>query len=248
MLRFSNNPKPRNYFSRREQWRLLVLVMSLGLIIVLIGQTRKEQNWRWLERLANQPESPASATKDKAAESIKPEATAAPPLPRDGYFPGVTAEELETIRDKAPFVPGEREVWFHLFAVLEKTDASAIRKASVGSTTRLQLTEQSEEFRGRLVTVRGTIRRAFWVTAPANDRGIGGYYQTWLQPDDSPDSPMMVYCLHLPDGFPTGMETAERVEATGFYFKRRLYNAQSGLELAPVVLARTLDGWKETKK
>ena len=38
----------RNYFSRREQWRLFALIMGLGLIVVVMREAAKEENWYWL--------------------------------------------------------------------------------------------------------------------------------------------------------------------------------------------------------
>lgn len=39
---------PPNYFSRSVQWRLMVLVGSLMLVLTLMAEARKPQNWRWL--------------------------------------------------------------------------------------------------------------------------------------------------------------------------------------------------------
>lgn len=260
---------PRNYFSRREQLRLLVLVMSLGLVFILMNEARKEKNWRWLTgRVAE--EGPAEVTraapagprtelrKDRPAEEVpgtfvaparreqsEAEATTDEGEASAGYFPGVKPSDLQTIRDKARFVAQEEDAWFHLFAILAKTDPAMLRKASIGRISRLQLSEQSKEYRGEVVTVRGTLRRAHWLRAPKNDYGIEGYYQTWLEPDDASAAPIVVYCLELPEGFPVGMTLSEDVEATGFYFKRWLYKARDGLELAPVVLARTVQ-WRQT--
>jgi len=51
---------------------------------------------------------------------------------------------------------------------------------------------------------------------------------------------MVVYCLRLPDGFPTGMSLSEEAEITGFFFKRWAYKAQDTMRSAPVLLARTV--------
>ncbi|NIP86074.1 MAG: hypothetical protein GTO03_11105, partial [Planctomycetales bacterium] len=39
---------PRNYFRRREQLRLFVLVMCLGLVVLLIDKARDPRSWYWL--------------------------------------------------------------------------------------------------------------------------------------------------------------------------------------------------------
>jgi hypothetical protein len=256
-------PPPRNYFSRREQFRLFVLVMSLGLVFWMMNEARKPERWQWLTGSAAQdatavtkvapakprpdgqkprpPEevpgafvAPAQVEASEAAATVGKETGAA------DRFPGVRPECLDAIRDKARFAPQEYDAWFHLLGILAKTDPATLRHASIGRISRLQLSEQSKEYRGEVVTVRGTIRRAHRLRAPENDYGIESYYQTWLEPDDGSAAPIVVYCLELPEGFPVGMTLAEDVEATGFYFKRWLYEAADGLELAPVVLARTI--------
>jgi hypothetical protein len=50
----------------------------------------------------------------------------------------------------------------------------------------------------------------------------------------------VVYCLHLPEAFPTGMELVEEAEVTGFFFKRWAYLAQDTFRTAPMLLARTI--------
>jgi hypothetical protein len=45
LLRFDVTKRPaRNYFSRREQWRLLLLVMSLGVVILVMRELREPEN------------------------------------------------------------------------------------------------------------------------------------------------------------------------------------------------------------
>ena len=144
----------------------------------------------------------------------------------------------------ASFRDEENAAWFNLLGVWKHSDEAELRRASIGRISWLQLNEQSNEYRGELVTVLGTIRRAHRLEAVKNDLGIDGYYQVWLQPDDNPKRPIVVYCLELPQGFPSGMELAERARVSGFYFKRWLYKGQKDLETAPVLLAKTV-AWKE---
>ena len=78
---------------------------------------------------------------------------------------------------------------------------------------------------------------------PINRFGIAGYYDLWLKPSGQ-NSPIRVYCLSLPEGFPRGEKLREEVTVTGFYFKRQAYMADDGLRVAPVVLAKTV-GWSK---
>jgi len=226
MLDFRRTPKPRDYFSRRQQLRLLTLVMALGLAIILMNEAAKPSRWRWLAP-QSQATTPNAAAAPDAADSSS-----------GGYFPGVRPELLAAVRDKARFRAEEQDAWFHLFAILKAADPVALREASIGRIARIQLSEQSSDYRGELVTIVGVIRGTRWKAAPKNNYGIAGYYQTWVQPDDSPEWPTVVYCLEWPKDFPQGMNIAQRAVVTGFYFKQWLYKSKGGLDVAPVILAR----------
>ncbi|MBN2216992.1 MAG: hypothetical protein JW719_06420, partial [Pirellulales bacterium] len=65
MIRSHPPDKPRDYFSRREQWRLLLLVMSLGLVFIFMNEARKPERWRWLI-----PDSPPSNRPPEPGESV----------------------------------------------------------------------------------------------------------------------------------------------------------------------------------
>ena len=49
MSQFQRSKPPRNYLSRREQWRLLGLVLALGLVVILMGEARDPDNYPWFK-------------------------------------------------------------------------------------------------------------------------------------------------------------------------------------------------------
>lgn len=264
MLTFQQGPRPRNFLSRREQWRLLLLVFTLGLVVVLMFEARKPEYYLWM--WAGEKEASNSAAAEGVAADTRPIDTRVSPRPLANtipgafispapskpekaesarYFPGVEESRLGSIRDNAPLRRAEWDVWLHLFDVLKKNNEEALRQASVGRVSFVQLFEQSAEYRGELVSTSGTVRRAHQTTAPKNDYGITEYYQVWLQPADRLRDPITVWCLDLPEGFPTGMEIAEEAEITGFYFKLLAYKAgDDSILRAPMLLARTVD-WRK---
>ncbi len=266
MVSFQQTPKPRNYLARREQGRLLLLVMTLGLVMVLMTEARKPWRWQWLTGPSGGGDDPQAASAPAADEPIDTRARSAPPgeaisgtfrspapVPDEAeedaggrYFRGVKPKYLEWIRDDKPFYPEETKAWFNLLGVLQRTDEPTLRRASTARVTFAQLFKQSKEYRGELVTVGGAVRRAHRLSTPKNEHGIEKFYQVWLFPDDNPSLPMVVYCLHLPKGFPTGMELEEKAEITGFYFKRWAYKAADSLRRAPTLAARTLH-WQKAK-
>jgi hypothetical protein len=260
VLDFQRGPRPRNYLARREQWRLLLLVLCLGLVVIVALETRKPKHYRWL--LAEGPTGAGSSAGGESSGAAGPIDTRLPPRDPEGelpgtfispapapperhtssrYFPGVNPGLLESIRDNKPLTPSEWAAWLHLFDVLQKSDEAALAKAATGPASLVQLFEQSNEFRGELVTTRGIVRRAHAAKTPRNGHGLTAYYQTWLWPEDQPDEPMTVWCLQLPEGFPLGMEIAEEAEVTGFYFKLWVYKSGDGnVRRAPILLAKTI--------
>jgi hypothetical protein len=252
---FHRNPPHRNYLSLRQQWRLLLLVMSLGLVLLLMSEARDPTNWAWVAGSGeggNASSSTLAPTEHPPAARRSPQNSpreGAPGEPAgrstgedsvDGYFPGVKPAYLDEVRDDTLFRYQEQDAWFHLFEILERTDEARLRRESIGRVTYGQLFRQSGQYRGQLVTVRGTIRRTSLPPVAENDYGIDRYYRTVFQPDDNRSELMFVYCLYLPEGFPQGEEVSANVEVTGFYFKRWAYAAQDTVRTAPVLVARTV--------
>jgi hypothetical protein len=142
----------------------------------------------------------------------------------------------------------EKEAWFRMFECLATTDPQQLTHASTGAVGYLQLYKQPEFYRGKLVTIRGEARMAYRVQAPKNLYGITHYYIFWVKPVGGPSSPLVVYCLETPPGFPpikdkdqdrATTELHEDVEITGYFFKRWAYRARGGANTAPLLLARS---------
>ncbi len=267
VLDFQRGPRPRNYLSRREQWRLLLLVLLLGLVVILAFEARNPDHYRWLP--AESATEAVSSAPSESSDATGPVDTRVPPrdpddeipgtfispapVPREPhtssrYFPGVKPGLLESVRDNKPLGPSEWEAWLHLFDVLQNSDEATLAEASTGPASLVQLFEQSSEYRGELVSTRGIVRRAHAAKTPRNEYGLTAYYQTWLWPEDQPDEPMTVWSLELPEGFPLGMEIAEEAEVTGFYFKLWAYKSGDGnVRRAPMLLSKTIH-WRQKPK
>jgi hypothetical protein len=153
---------------------------------------------------------------------------------------------LDSIRDNTVFRGGEKDAWFRMLEQLNERDLPTLRRQSTGYVGFLQLYKQPTAYRGKLVTVAGTIRLGYYVEAPQNLYGIRGYYVFWLKPAGA-KSPIVVYCLEIPDGFPDVAKLEregerppldEPAEFTGYFFKRWAYRAQDDTRLAPLILAK----------
>lgn len=151
------------------------------------------------------------------------------------------------IRDDMVARPQEKAAWFRWLTRVRDCAPEELLRQSRGPTGFLPLYKQSAEFRGEVVTVRGVVHLAYHVDAPPNRTGIPGYYLFWLHPAGGPNSPIVVYSLETPRGFPAIRDKQrdggvtklyEEVEFTGYFFKRWAYESQGGIHVAPVVLAR----------
>jgi hypothetical protein len=156
------------------------------------------------------------------------------------------------IEDDTVFRPAEREIWFHRLALVRDRSAEELRQRSAGRVAYLQLFKQPDEYRGKVVSVKGTVRLAYRVQAPGNYLGIKEYFVYWIHPEGGPTSPIVVYALAAPPDFPEihdkdldrrTTKLNEDVEVTGVFFKRWAYPAKDGTYTAPLVVANVPD-WR----
>lgn len=238
------------------------MVLALGFVVVIAREVRYGPSvGSALQALLGKPPeggAPETTDVDTRLKTHRPESgipgtfvsprdVQPPDTPSKELFPGVNPTHLAAVRDDAFFRAAERDAWFHLLQILAETEPAELSRASMGRVSFVQLFQQSSFYRGRIVRLKGTVRRASPMTPPKNDYGIERYYQLWLSPDDNPSSPVVLFCLELPEGFPTGMTLAERTEVEGFYFKRLAYEAADTLRTAPTVLAREIR-WQPAPK
>jgi hypothetical protein len=146
---------------------------------------------------------------------------------------------LLTVRDDTYFRADESEAWFHLFKILKGAASADLERAAMGPVSYVQLFRQAKEYRGRLVRLSGTVRRAHRLTAPQNQIGLARYWQLWLNLEDGSNSPVVVYAIDMPAGFPEGMDLHEPISLTAFSYKRWAYQSASGTMVAPVILAKS---------
>lgn len=220
-------------------WRL----MPPALVILLAAG--------WLERVYLQPqpvaEPPQIDTVVKTAmvtrtveDAVTIEADPEPissDFVSEAELMGASLNSLSKVRDDTVFRSGDDEAWFGIWQTLRSSDMPAFRKAGVRNVSFAELFGQPRSFRGRLVRFSGTLHRLQKVEAPANQYDITGYWQAWIQPDDGPASPIVVYFLQLPPGLPHGMKINEPVEVIGYFFKRWAYEATDAIRTAPLVMA-----------
>ena len=146
----------------------------------------------------------------------------------------------------------DMQAWYGLFDRLQRLSADELQAASVGPVSYVQLFEQPDFYRGKMVTIYGEVRGAYWVPAGKNPMGIERYYVFWVRPVDGSNNPIAVYALEPPAGFPeihqqnenSDKETwKEPVEVNGCFLKKLVYLSQDSARVCPLLLAKSLD-WK----
>lgn len=155
--------------------------------------------------------------------------------------------QLHQIQDNTVWRASEREIWFRLIEKLQSLTPEELQQQSAGLLGYASLFKQPEAYRGKLVTVRGRAEAAYQMPAPKNDCGVKEYWIFWLLPEGGPASPIVVYSLEKPEGFPSidfselgkkKMPSLEDVEFTGYFLKRYAYQGQGGIYTAPLLLAK----------
>lgn len=246
MLRFgvNNSPRRKGPFGG-ERLRLWALVITLGLVVVAIRHLGKPQTADNLGRLfLEQPPTTENIEPVKPSRSLQTSPNLAERELIDSHSakPPVSHGELgdlSQVEDNTYFRPQEREPWFALFDRLQQTTASELAEETFGTLSYAQLLQQPDEYRGRVITLRGIVVRAEGQHPEKNKLGITSYFRLWIRPEGGGQWPFVVYCLELPHDFPMGDNLRAEIEATGIFFKNWSYPYENAMGIAPVVLAKS---------
>lgn len=222
----------------------------LLLVFLLMVEAGKPRHWQWLfrEPAATQglsTASRASNTSPDASSTIGDTSLSGGDLGllagSHAYLPGIERADIESLQDNTAFLPEETDIWYRWLNILRQANAETLASASIHRVGYVQVFRQTEGYRGKLVRVKGTVRRAHYIKAPENSAHIEGYWQCWLFPEgrDAGGSPIVVYALQMPPGFPEGMQFNEPAEFVGLVYKRWAYPATLGPAVAPLLLANT---------
>jgi len=106
------------------------------------------------------------------------------------------------------------------------------------------LMTDSEQFRGRPLSVEGVIRRIDRVTIGAREVEKGypleHYYVAWIFTESSGNSPYRLVAVGIPEDMPTGEDIEVPVKFTGYFFKREGYRSEQGFHKAPVLIGKQI--------
>jgi hypothetical protein len=218
---------PPDYTQRSVKLRIFIYLAAIMAVLSVIERSRDPQTWQWMwgrqweatEKLDNRLREPMHRTANDPAGTFV----------AVGESAAEDAGLLTAVQDDTPvFRPAEREAWFHEVERVRDASEQALEQSALHNVAYLQLHKQPADYRGKVVSVKGTVRQAYRTPATENDLGVKEYCVYVLQPVGQPDAVIWVYALDAPPGFPRlGMDGAdpkgkmrEDVEVTGVFFKR----------------------------
>lgn len=226
MLRFDESPPPRTAIPKLSgpHTRLWMLVAMLCAVVVAMGEIQSPRAINALGRVfgtgyqsVNQPLQNGVATPQSQSLS-------------DAV---ISADQLALIRDNSFFRNEETEPWFTMLAFLN--DEKAIEATPASRISYAQLVDQPDTYRGRWVSIAGTVKDVKSVTPAENSSGIDRLYRLIVQPHGGSVWPITLYSLQDPQ-----QALDKDFTASGLFFKNQSYRWQEGLGITPVVLTKSI--------
>lgn len=247
----------------------MILVGSLGLVIVLMMRAADPETWRWIapDQAAEEvsPDAPAQVPQNQIEV---PRKAVASDNGTEGEFRVVehrppatpytlggnrkenadqghsrvwaSPEALALVEDSSPFRASDFEAWSQIFDSMRDANSQDLLAKHAPLVHFGQLFQQSKLYRGKLVTIEGTVRRCVKLPPNPLDERAGNLWQLWVF-SGGDNSPIVVYSMNLPEGFPVGNEIHETASFQAVYFKKWVYAAKGGTMSAPLLLAKNVN-------
>ena len=265
-MRFRSKSQPRGILSGKEQRRLTLLVLGIG--IVLIGFNTIGRTGFWAGIFPNQPAVDSAANRDSvpglgpdefvAGGSVSSSRQAADP---DKWLDAAAARRFESsqaqsdsqsriplelrgsIRDDVIGVHStESDAYYVALRVAEKLPRSESKEATPASYALFM--DAPEMCRGRIWRITGEIRRIENVQSAANAFGVNSLYDVWLSTPDSGNQLVHLIASSVDQRIAAALSRGQQsipVEAAGVYFKREGYrragdDGSGDIGLTPLLL------------
>lgn len=109
----------------------------------------------------------------------------------------------------------------------------------------VDLFDDPDRWQGRLITLRGHVRRISKYNGDSTLFDGQTLYELWLFPADSYHNPAVIVTPTIPQDFPVSCDLVDGVTVTGCFFKMYRYRGQEKIRPAPLVLAGRVN-WNPT--
>lgn len=254
-MRLNTTSQSNRYLARKEQFHLLMLVVLLGFVIIAMKKSSEPEFWAWMFPEQKAEEETSSAETKPSDQSKRPIVTIAQnPTDRKASDTGQPESfDLSVIKDNSVGVRhDESPVYFSLLKKVSSMSDEELQKDSLQVVSYAILNEHPDDYRGKLIELKGDLRRLTQLPFAGEEGDLTPYYEAWIFTEDSGVEPYRVICTQPDKSFPLkhAYTTPIPVEVTGYFFKKQAYAAQKGLTVAPLILAGKLTEREvsETKK
>lgn len=259
-MRFSNESHPTRYNNPRDRRKMLLLVVLLGLVWFAFRWAQNPRNWDWFAQMSGvdatggdvprleeldfrvQPDPSESLGPDEFPVELAA-ADATVDVPEDEAESGVElpAGLLDEMQDnRVGALRKERPAIDYIIEKVRGSRLADLEQASESDVAFTVLMVQTDEHRGRLITLRGTLWRLELFDGGEEDAVDDELYEAWMFTADSGDNPVRLLLTEIPEGLSTGDRLDREVLFTGYFVKRYGYVSEGGQHVAPMLIGKTL--------
>jgi len=265
-MQFHKTDRPAPYLNRRDQRRMLLMVGMLVVVIIGVEFASRPESWYWLTG----PPTPQNGETTPQPEGGDIDARLdRTPLPPGGFrLVQMVPEDqpqsdppeanndpttidpviFKNVRDNSLGVRNnERGAYFKILAIARDLPEEQLQQAALRGVTFAQMFTDPEDYRGKLVTISGNVKRLMAVPAGQNDFGIKTIYEAWILTTDSGTNPLVLHFTDLPEGIPQGEQVDLSCRFTGYFFKKYAYEAGHGPHSTTMLLGKRLE-WIQPAK
>ena len=232
--------------------RLASAVMMLVLIVMLMVRFRDPSMWRWAGRVdppstpqntsASAPASGPAAPSQPAANSEDPknenqeDQTVGTDLDADEK--DAAEEEFQAVTDHTMQINKlDMPAYLRVLKWVERQSEPRLRRRGQSEVYFNDLIQSPEKYRGKLISIDLNVRRIREYEEP-NQRS-GKLYEVWGFTRESKVWLYVAMVPELPAGMPVGLDVAENVRLTGYFFKIQDYQDGLGRQgYAPLLMGR----------
>jgi len=247
-MRFGDPPTPAPYLNKKDQRRLLGMVLTLSVVVFAVIWAARPETWHWLVP----PDNETALNEDLADDSLSdaPLLGAREPgnNPNSNSSPlelgsaAIPQDWLESIDDTEMGIRvAEQDAYYRVLAHVQRADEEYLSKQARTDVLHVNLIRDPDRYRGLPITIYGTARRIEPVGVNENNYGVKSLYEIWMTTPDSGNDPWRIVATSLDKRLPQGSDVSVPVKVTGYFFKQYSYASQGGLHVAPLLLAATVE-------
>jgi len=253
-MRLQRDRQPPRYLGRRDQWRMLALVALFGMVLLCYRSARDPRNWDWFAALSQPPSDESTEDSENLNFTVRPlsisdelrislatddpksldvdDPTDPSALPPE-LFNDVHDNQLGTTRP-------EQDAITTILDKVRTLSSEQLDVEAMKDVVHASLIQDPDNYRGRLITLRGTLWRYGPAARGDPDDSTDDVYEAWMFTSDSGNRPYRWLLVEPVSGVSPGDQLDVEVEVTGYFVKRYAYLTGDGTNVAPMLVGRTM--------